>query len=62
MTWSYRIVKYNKGGCGIHEVYSHGYTEHAVRVVGNDLHDLAATLDLMRDALKHPVIMEKDNA
>ena len=65
MTWNYRAVKID-GWYGIHEVHYNedgsprAYTEHAVRVTGEDLDEIRATLDRMRIAVAIPVLTPED--
>ncbi len=65
MSWNYRVLSYNDGTLGVHEVYYDdandptvptSCTEDAVGVVGDDLSDLRAVLEDFRSAFDAPVL------
>lgn len=61
-TWSYRVLRYDDGSLGLHEVYydvagrAVTCTEDTVDVVGDDLVELRAELEMMLRALDEPIM------
>ena len=66
MSWNYRIMKYEDGSLGIHEVFYdeegdvQGWTENAVSVYGEDIHELESSYDLMMQAFSKPILEYND--
>jgi len=64
-TWNHRVIHHNTSelhdSYAIHEVHYRGdkiigFTEDPVGVVGNDVDELFRELNLMKDALSHPIL------
>ncbi len=61
MTWNYRLIRYPKGGVGIHEVYYEGkkvkyWTVNAMDVYGDNRKDCLSVYLMMHEAFKKPVL------
>lgn len=66
MSWNYRVIRYEKGGFGLHEVFydeagkPNGMTEKPIEFVGDTLDDLTGSLEMaLRDARERPVLDER---
>ena len=71
MTWNYRVIEHDRPGStdksfGIHEVYYDDmgrvktWTERAVGVTAYSVEGLAEEMDIMREALAKPVLIERE--
>jgi hypothetical protein len=71
MSWNYRVVEHDQPGStdksfGIHEVYYddmgrvEAWTERAVGVTAYSVEGLAEEMEIMREALGKPVLIEKE--
>lgn len=65
--WNYRILENEHGALAIHEVYydEHhkplGCTANPIDISGwETIQEIADTLDLMKKALKYPILREED--
>jgi hypothetical protein len=63
VNWNYRVMRHTDGTLAIHEVFyddgeevPNGCTVDPVGVLGDDIGDLEATLDVMRLSLLRPVL------